>query len=271
MQSGTFQRYIVKTVIVFLCSQIYVSSGGMQIPVSSGGDGQQVIFTTAGGDGTILEMVPSTSGPHQVVMSEAVLAAHGQQLGEEQHQQHLQLVQHETTETVQEVIHDQMGQPVQELHIVLDQQENRSEEEVHHEVQHQQEGMEIVEVQQSESYDELHLEESYQQGTLQQLEHTETVEQEQTEMVTDEVADTEQIEVDENSQQLQIDEESHSISSMKLESDSLDIHNQETQNVHEENLEESIELVEGQTLTLIEEEDGTQTLKVGDSTVEEVS
>lgn len=264
---------IIKLPVIF--SQIYVSTAGMSMSTDAGGN-QQVIFASASGDGTILEMVPSDGGSHQVVVSEAVLAAHGHghQLDEQQ-QQHLQLVQHESSSEMQEVIHDQMGQPVQELHIVLDQQENRSEGQV---VEQQEEGMEIVEVQQSESesFGEIQLD------GMQQLDHTEASvetepsdeanaeEQHETEIITEDVTDvdTQQIEIDENSQQLQIDEEGHTL---KLDSSSIDLHSQDTQVVTEENLGESIELVEGQTLTLIEEEDGTQTLKVGDGTVEEVS
>jgi len=89
-------------------------------------------------------------------------------------------------------------------------------------------------------------------------------------VMTQEIGETQQIEIDEgDSNQLQIHEEMHS-SMEECETQEMEVDSQETQIVTTDNLQESIELVEGQTLTLIEEEDGTQTIKV-DGSVEEIT
>ncbi|CAL8086621.1 unnamed protein product [Orchesella dallaii] len=267
-------------------SQMFVSSSGMTIPVTTDATtGQQVIFASTSADGTILEMVPTDSGSHQVVMSEAELVSHGQQINEQA--QHLQLVDHgHSVESMQEVIHDhdQMGQPVQELHIVLDGQENSRHESQEHS---HQEVLDIVEVRQSDEYitdshDEIQLGETYthsvtdeQHGHVNESESaaaTDTsVDEIHEDVMTQEIGETQQIEIEESdSNQLQIHEEIHS-SMEECETQEMEIDSEETQIVSAENLQESIELVEGQTLTLIEEEDGTQTIKVDDTSVEEIT
>lgn len=303
-------------------SQIFVSSSGMQLPVTTDHtDGQQVIFTTASGDNTILEMVPADGTSHQVVMSEAVLTAHGQEHLEEQ-QQHLQLVQHESNEEIQQVIEDQMGEPVQELHLVLDQHQQQEKQEIVEHVNESEE-MEVVEVQQPESYGEIQLDGSFTTGEVEEqveehvehevqddgneveelteqevVEHAENevedhTEQEVEEQVENEVeqhteqeveeqagpdntpaegndhaenpedvseVETQEMEVEENTEQLEIDENE------KHDGEEGDC--EDTQVIDE--LQDSIQLVEGQTLTLIEEEEvGTQPLNVGDAAVED--
>ncbi|ODN03729.1 hypothetical protein Ocin01_02936 [Orchesella cincta] len=265
-------------------SQMFVSSSGMTIPVTSDGtSGQQVIFASTSEDGTILEMVPADSGSHQVVMSEAELSAHGQHNEQEQH---LQLVDHgQSSENMQEVIHDEMGQPVQELHIVLDGQESSRHE---GQEQSQQEVLDIVEVRQTEEYitdsthAELQLGEAYTHSVIEHEHMNEnesgagatdtSVEEihEHDDVMTQEITETQQIEIDEgDSNQLQIHEETHTME--ECETQEMEVDSQETQIVTTDNLQESIELVEGQTLTLIEEEDGTQTIKVDNSNVEEIT